>query len=114
LVGHLGAPKSLVGATTTKTAQTAAGLRSYSVLSVQQMCRAKLHALYEREAERDFGDLEWLCMNFTAEVAKAADTFDEEERENFVAKYRERHSDSQEAMIKGLMATMRLAVKGVE
>lgn len=53
-------------------------------------------------------------MNFTGEVAEAADTFDEEERGYFVAKYRERHPGSQEAMIKGLMATMRLEVKGVE
>ncbi|KAH6641301.1 hypothetical protein F5144DRAFT_599947 [Chaetomium tenue] len=112
LAGHLGAPRSLVGATTTKTAQTAAGMRSYSVLSVQHLCRAKLHALYQREAERDFGDLEWLCMNFTGEVTEAADTFDEDERNNFVAKYLERHSGSQELMIKELMAMMRLGPEG--
>ncbi|KAH6850470.1 hypothetical protein B0I37DRAFT_428632 [Chaetomium sp. MPI-CAGE-AT-0009] len=112
LAGHLGAPKTLSGATTTRTAQTAAGLRSYNVLSVQQLCRAKLHALYQREAERDFGDLEWLCMNFAREVGEAADTYGEEERANFVAKYRERYSDSQEVMVKGLMEMMRLGMEG--
>ena len=106
--GHLGAPKSLAGATTTRTAHTAAGQRTYNVLSIPQLFRAKLHALDQREAERDFGDLEWLCINYSSEIQEAADTTEEHERISFLKKYKERYPDKGEVIVKALMATLRL------
>lgn len=108
MAGHLGAPKSLSSATTTRTAHTTAGQRTYNVLSIPQLFRAKLHALDQREAERDFGDLEWLCMNYSREIEAAADTSDENERINFVKQYKERYSDKGEVVVKALMAMLNL------
>lgn len=111
LVGHLGAPRSLgAGVTTLRSAQTAAGERTYNVLSVEQLFRAKLHALDQRGAERDFGDLQWLCMNHHAEVTKTADSLDEEERRGFLSKYKERYPETPEASIAALMDVLRLGV----
>ncbi|KAL2135316.1 hypothetical protein VTI74DRAFT_8969 [Chaetomium olivicolor] len=109
LAGHLGAPKSLSGVTTTRTAQTAAGDRTYTVLSVQELCRAKLHALDQREAERDFSDLEWLCMNYSQEVQDIAGDLDEQERMGFVDKYRERYPGN-EVVVGALTAALKLEV----
>lgn len=106
--GHLGAPKSLSGATATRTAHTAAGQRTYNVLSIPQLFRAKLHALDQREAERDFGDLEWLCMNYSREIEEAADTMGEHERINFVNHYKQRYPGKGEVVLKALMATLKL------
>jgi hypothetical protein len=108
LAGHLGAPKSLAGATVTRTAHTAAGQRTYNVLSIPQLFRAKLHALDQREAERDLGDLEWLCLNYNSEIQEAADTTDENERIGFLNKYKERYSGKGEVVVKALMTTLKL------
>jgi hypothetical protein len=108
LAGHLGSPRSLAGATATLTTHTAAGQRTYNVLSIPQLFRAKLHALDQREAERDFGDLEWLCINYSSEIEEAADTTDKHERISFINKYKERYPDKGEVVIKALMATLKL------
>lgn len=91
----------------TRTAATEAGQRTYDVLSVPQLCKAKLHALNQREAERDLADLEWLCVIFPPEIQAIADTFDEEERFNFLDKYRAKYPGKAHA-IKTVMAVLRL------
>jgi hypothetical protein len=89
------------------TAHTTAGERTYNVLSAAQLCRAKLHALEQREAERDFGDLEWLCMNYCSEISEVADTLDEMERVNFVEKYKERYPEKEE-VVKALKEALKI------
>ncbi|KAK3308354.1 uncharacterized protein B0T15DRAFT_524225 [Chaetomium strumarium] len=107
IAGHLGAPRTLSGTTATRTAHTAAGERTYNVLSAAQLCRAKLHALEQREAERDFNDLEWLCMNYYNEIFEVADTLDKMERVNFVEKYRERYPGKQD-VVKALKEALKI------
>jgi hypothetical protein len=77
-------------------------------LSIPQLFRAKLHALDQREAERDFGDLEWLCFNYNSEIQEAADTTDEHERIGFLNKYKERYPGKGEVVVKVLMITLKL------
>ncbi|KAK4153053.1 hypothetical protein C8A00DRAFT_34235 [Chaetomidium leptoderma] len=108
MAGHLGAPKNLSDVTVTKMAETAAGPRIYKVLSVQQLFRAKLHALNVRDAERDFGDLEWLCFIHIREIQEVADTMDELERMNFVSKYRKKYPEKGVAVIEALKVALRL------
>jgi hypothetical protein len=77
-------------------------------LSISQLFRAKLHALDQREAERDLGDLEWLCLNYNSEIQEAADTTDELERIGFLNKYKERYPGKGEVVVKAMMATLKL------
>ncbi|KAK4041276.1 hypothetical protein C8A01DRAFT_34688 [Parachaetomium inaequale] len=93
---HFGVPTTLSGTTTIKTADTAAGPRTYGVLSVPQLVSAKLYALDLRDTERDLDDLEWLCLTFPHEFRDAADMLgDKELLMGFVTKYREKNLELQ-------------------
>lgn len=79
------------------------------MLSSQQLFRAKLHALNEREAKRDYNDLMWLCMNYGREIQALADTLDKQERIGFLDKFLETHPA--ENAVTALMDVLKLTVQ---
>lgn len=77
------------------------------MLSIQELFRIKLHVLDVRDAARDLNDLRWILINYNKKVKEIADTLDEQERLNFVDKWRKKWNPD-ESIIESLMTTLDL------
>ncbi len=93
MAGNKGAPSPLHGTTTPWTGNTTAGPRTYQLLRLRYIFRAKLNAYYQREGPNDFRDLVWMCLVYGERVREWAGELDEGLRRNFVEGYGEEEDD---------------------
>jgi predicted nucleotidyltransferase component of viral defense system len=65
------------------------GTGRYSILSLQEIVKAKLAAYYQRESTNDYLDLVWMCQNLGARVRTFSNRLDQDQREYFFEAFSE-------------------------